>query len=158
MTGVQTCALPISQVYYGTEIAMASTGDHGELRRDFPGGWPGDEVNAFTGNGLNEKEFDAQNFLKRLLNWRKHNLAVSMGDLVHYPVEDGIYVYFRRYEKEMVMVIINNNDRPKTIYPDHFNETIKGRTKGVNIMNDRVYYLSRNLDIPGKTAIVFEIH
>ena len=148
----------IPQVYYGTEIAMASTGDHGELRRDFPGGWPGDEVNAFTGNGLNEKEFDAQNFLKRLLNWRKHNLAVSMGDLVHYPVEDGIYVYFRRYEKEMVMVIINNNDRPKTIYPDHFNETIKGRTKGVNIMNDRVYYLSRNLDIPGKTAIVFEIH
>ena len=148
----------IPQIYYGTEIAMASTGDHGELRRDFPGGWPGDEVNAFTGNGLNEKEFDAQNFLKRLLNWRKHNLAVSMGDLVHYPVEDGIYVYFRRYEKEMVMVIINNNDRPKTIYPDHFNETIKGRTKGVNIMNDRVYYLSRNLDIPGKTAIVFEIH
>ena len=148
----------IPQIYYGTEIAMTSTGDHGELRRDFPGGWPNDEVNAFSGNGLDEKGFDAQNFLKRLLNWRKKNVAVAMGDLVHYPVEDGIYVYFRRYEKEMVMVIINNNDTPKTIYPDHFNETIKGRTKGINVMNDRVHYLSRDIDIPGKSAMVLEIY
>ena len=148
----------IPQIYYGTEIAMPSRDDHGELRKDFPGGWIGDEVNAFTGHGLDVKEFEAQNFLKTLLNWRKKNLAVTKGDLIHYPVEDGVYVYFRRHEEEMVMVIINNNDRHKTVYTDHFNETIRDRTKGVNIMKDRVHYLSRNIDIPGKSAMVLEIH
>jgi hypothetical protein len=58
----------------------------------------------------------------------------------------------------MVMVIINNNDRHKTVYPDHFNETIRDGTKGVNIMKDRVHYLSRNIDIPGRSAMVLEIH
>lgn len=148
----------IPQIYYGTEIAMASTADHGELRKDFPGGWPNDDKNAFTGHGLNERELDAQNYLKKLLNWRKNNLAIAKGDLIHYPVQDGIYVYFRRYENDMVMVIINNNDRAKTIYPDHFNETIKGRTKGVNIINDRLHYLSREINIPGKSTLVLEIH
>jgi len=148
----------IPQIYYGTEIAMASTDDHGELRKDFPGGWPNDDKNAFTGHGLNERELDAQNYLKKLLNWRKNNLAIAKGDLIHYPVQDGIYVYFRRYEDDMVMVIINNNDRAKTIYPDHFNETIKGRTKGVNIINDRLHYLSREINIPGKSTLVLEIH
>ena len=148
----------IPQIYYGTEIAMASTDDHGELRKDFPGGWPNDDKNAFTGHGLNERELDAQNYLKKLLNWRKNNLAIAKGDLIHYPVQDGIYVYFRRYEDDMVMVIINNNDRAKTVYPDHFNETIKGRTKGVNIINDRLHYLSREINIPGKSTLVLEIH
>ena len=32
----------IPQIYYGTEIILSSTGDHGQLRTDFPGGWPGD--------------------------------------------------------------------------------------------------------------------
>ena len=36
----------IPQIYYGTEIAMSSIDDHGALRKDFPGGWPGDKVNA----------------------------------------------------------------------------------------------------------------
>ena len=148
----------IPQIYYGTEIAMASTDDHGELRKDFPGGWPNDDKNAFTGHGLNERELDAQNYLKKLLNWRKNNLAIAKGDLIHYPVQDGIYIYFRRYENDMVMVIINNNDRAKTVYPDHFNETIKGRTKGVNIINDRLHYLSREINIPGKSTLVLEIH
>ena len=147
----------IPQIYYGTEIAMASTGDHGELRKDFPGGWPNDDKNAFTGNGLDERELDAQNYLKKLLNWRKNNLAIAKGDLIHYPVQEGIYVYFRRYENDMVMVIINNNDRAKTVYPDHFNETIKGRTKGVNIMNDRLHYLSRDINIPGKSTLVLSL-
>ena len=40
----------IPQMYYGTEILMddtANPGDHGLIRTDFPGGWKGDEINAF---------------------------------------------------------------------------------------------------------------
>ena len=148
----------IPQIYYGTEIAMTSTGDHGELRKDFPGGWADDQKNAFTGNGLDQIELESQDFLKKLLNWRKNNLAVAKGDLIHYPVQDGVYIYFRRYKDDMVMVIINNNDRTSTVYPDHFNETIKGMTKGINIMNDKIHYLSRDINIPGRSTMVMEIH
>ena len=148
----------IPQIYYGTEIAMSSSSDHGELRKDFPGGWPDDEKDAFTGNGLNETELEAQSYLKRLLNWRKGNLAIAKGDLVHYPVEDNVYVYFRNYQKNLVMVIVNNSERAKTVYPNQYNEIIKGRTKGVNIINDRLHYLLREINISGKSTMILEIH
>ena len=43
----------IPQIYYGTEIGMTGNKDKGDgdIRRDFPGGWPGDSINAFTTNG-----------------------------------------------------------------------------------------------------------
>ncbi len=43
----------IPQIYYGTELMMTGTkqGTDGNVRRDFPGGWPGDSHNAFTEAG-----------------------------------------------------------------------------------------------------------
>ena len=68
----------IVQFYYGTEILMndsAKPGDHGLIRTDFPGGWKGDKVNAFTGKGLTDAEKDMQLYVKKLLNYRsKHVL------------------------------------------------------------------------------------
>ncbi len=48
----------VPQLYYGTEILMTSptVRDDGAARRDFPGGWAGDSVNAFTGAGPDERE------------------------------------------------------------------------------------------------------
>lgn len=40
----------VPQLYYGTEVLMTHPGDsHGDIRSDFPGGWDGDSINAFTG-------------------------------------------------------------------------------------------------------------
>src|SRR5690606_27424594 len=36
----------IPQIYYGAEILMKGHGEHGVLRENFPGGWPGDQRNA----------------------------------------------------------------------------------------------------------------
>ena len=148
----------IPQIYYGTEIAMSSTGDHGALRKDFPGGWPGDKANAFTGRSLNKKELEAQNFIKKLLNWRKENIAITMGNMIHYPVENGIYVYFRSYNEALVMVIINNNKRSKTIDPDRFNEVIAEKKQGISILDNKVYDLTTKINIPGKGALILEIN
>ena len=147
----------IPQIYYGTEIAMSSTGDHGALRKDFPGGWPGDKVNAFTGRSLNKKELEAQNFIRKLLNWRKENIAITMGNMIHYPVENGIYVYFRSYNEALVMVIINNNKRSKTIDPGRFNEVIAEKKQGISILDNKVYDLTTKINLPGKGALILEI-
>ena len=148
----------IPQIYYGTEIAMSSTGDHGALRKDFPGGWPGDKANAFTGRSLNKKELEAQNFIRKLLNWRKENTAITMGNMIHYPVENGIYVYFRSYNEALVMVIINNNKRSKTIDPDRFNEVIAEKKQGISILDNKVYDLTTKINLPGKGALILEIN
>jgi len=148
----------IPQIYYGTEIAMSSIDDHGALRKDFPGGWPGDKDNAFTGKSLNNKELEAQDFLRKLLNWRKENTAVTLGNMIHYPVDNGIYVYFRNYNESLVMVIINNNKRSKTIDPDRFYEIIAEKKHGISILDDKKYDLTTKINIPSKSALILEIN
>ena len=103
----------IPQLYYGTEIIMEgdkSKGD-GRLRDDFPGGWPGDGKNVFTGAGLTDPEKDALDYTRLILNWRKTKDVIHTGKLKHYIPADGIYVYFRYNNDESVMVVLNNNEK-----------------------------------------------
>ena len=102
------------QIYYGTEILMEDfkkPGDHGLIRTDFPGGWNGDQVNAFTGEGLTSDQKDMQTFLKTLLNYRKSSKAMHQGKTVHFAPRGGLYVLFRIYEDEVVTIILNKSER-----------------------------------------------
>jgi glycosidase len=102
------------QIYYGTEILMddfAKPGDHGLIRTDFPGGWNGDKVNAFTGEGLSADQKDIQSFLKKVLNYRKTSKAIHDGKTVHFAPRGGLYVLFRILEDEVVALILNKSDR-----------------------------------------------
>ena len=80
----------IPQLYYGDEILMSNTGtdSHGVIRSDFPGGWPGDAVDAFSGKGLGTRQKEAQSLTRQLLNWRKTATAVHHGKLTQYAPED----------------------------------------------------------------------
>jgi len=122
----------IPQLYYGTEILMNDTakpGDHGLIRTDFPGGWEGDTVSAFTGEGLTEAQKDMQSFVKKLLNYRKNSNAIHEGKTIHFAPQEGIYVLFRILNDETVVVIINKNEQPITIDLNRFNEIgLKGKT------------------------------
>lgn len=102
------------QIYYGTEILMddfKKPGDHGLIRTDFPGGWNGDTVNAFTGKGLSTTQKDMQSFLKKLLNYRKSSPAMHEGKTVHFAPRGGLYVLFRIHKDEVVAIILNKSDR-----------------------------------------------
>lgn len=100
----------IPQLYYGDEIGMAGNRDtdgDGDIRRDFPGGWNGDEINAFKKPTDYQKGF--QDFTKRLLNYRKNKPVLHTGKLLQYVPENNCYVYFRYNDESRVMIIINNN-------------------------------------------------
>jgi len=148
----------IPQIYYGAEIAMTSTRDHGELRKDFPGGWAGDKIDAFNGIRLSGEQREAQNFMRDLLNWRKSSSAIGKGSLVHYPVKNGVYVYFRLYENDLVMVMMNNNKRSIRIDPGHFNEVLAEKNQGISVLENKVYDLTTKINLPGKTALILEIN
>ena len=114
----------IPQVYYGTEILMTGPSDHGSLRADFPGGWSTDKINAFDGQGLKPQQKSAQGFIKKLLNWRKESFPITKGEFIHFHPSDGVYVYFRKYDDELVMVLMNNNNKTKNISTDRFFEIL----------------------------------
>ena len=119
------------QIYYGTEILMedfAKPGDHGLIRTDFPGGWNGDKVNAFTGEGLSTDQKDMQSFLKKVLNYRKTSKAIHDGKTVHFAPREGLYVLFRIYEDEIVTLLLNKSDKT-SVSVEMFKEIgINGKT------------------------------
>ncbi|SVA76061.1 uncharacterized protein METZ01_LOCUS128915, partial [marine metagenome] len=148
----------IPQVYYGTEILMEGPADHGTLRADFPGGWNNDKVNAFKGSGLKNEQKDAQSFTKKLLNWRKESLPVTQGKFIHFYPSGGVYIYFRKYEDELVMVLMNNNNKTKNISTDRFFELLADKKQGISIVGNKVYDLTTKINLPGKSALILEIH
>ena len=122
----------IPELYYGTEILMNDTakpGDHGLIRTDFPGGWEGDTVNAFTGEGLSDAQKDMQSYLKKLLNYRKTSKAIHEGRTLHFAPENGVYVLFRVLGDETVVHFLNKNDKPMDLDLSRFEEAgLKGKT------------------------------
>lgn len=134
----------IPQLYYGTEIFMNDTakpGDHGLIRTDFPGGWEGDTVNAFTGKGLTEAQTDMQLFVKKLLNYRKTSKAIHEGKTIHFAPNNGVYVLFRMQGDEVVVNIINKNENPVTLNLNRFEEIgLKGKELTNIITNETVVW------------------
>ena len=151
----------IPQILYGTEILMDHPPDasHGVMRVDFPGGWPGDEVNGFTGDGLTEKAAATQDFMRRLLNWRKTSSAATDGRLTHYAPEDGIYIYFRHTQdmSERVMVAINKNADDTEVDLDRFAESLYGANLGLDVLTGELHGLGQSLTIPGRACLILEL-
>jgi neopullulanase len=148
----------IPELYYGTELLMdGDGGHHPNVRRDFPGGWPGDKQNAFTKEGRTGEQNEAFDFLKKLLDWRKANPVIHSGKLKHYIPNDNIYVYFRSNENKTVMVVMNANTASKTISLARFAEDLAGKNRGTDVSSGKVMQLKDSLDIPAQAALVLEL-
>ena len=149
----------IPQFYYGTEILMTSPKqrDDGAFRRDFPGGWPGDTVNAFTGAGLSPSQLEAQQHLRKLLNWRKSQPVVHDGTLKHFAPENAVYVYFRSLGAKQVMVILNKNAAPTPLDARRFREVFAPGRAGVDAVTGQRYVLDQSLVLPPRSALVLEL-
>jgi glycosidase len=149
----------IPQIYYGTEILTASPGpkDDGNIRSDFPGGWAGDQINAFTGAGLTAQQKEAQDFTQKILNWRKSCEVIHSGKLMHFVPQDGIYVYFRYDGKNKVMVVLNKNKEEKTLETARFSEIMKNCTSGHEVISGATVSDLKNLKVPAMAAMIIEL-
>ena len=149
----------IPQIFYGTEILMANPGTdaHGIIRSDFPGGWPGDQTNAFTGKGLSPQKKAAQDFMKKLLNWRKQKEVIHTGRLMHFAPENGVYVYFRYNDNNKVMVVLNKSKKSRQLDLSRFSEVLEPGSRATNIITGNEYTLNGTLKVGGKTPLILEI-
>ena len=149
----------IPQIYYGTEVLFEAdqSRDWGYLRNDMLGGWQGDKINAFTGEGLTDQQVEAQNYLKTLLNWRKGNEVISHGHLKHFAVKDGVYVMFRYLDGKAAMTVLNKGDKEYTLDYNRLQEVLVNYTKGYNVLSGAAVNDLKTITVPGKSATVIEL-
>lgn len=145
----------IPQIYYGTEILM--TGDKGkgdgDLRKDFPGGWQGDTRNCFVENGRTALENEPFEFTRQLLNWRKGNQVIGKGNLKHYSIQNGVYVYQREFNGKSVVVIMNGTDDSKELDLTPYQEILP-RENALDVLTGKNVNLSGKLCLDGRENLI----
>ncbi len=149
----------IPQVYTGTELLESAYEHHGhgELRSNFPGGWPDDPVNKFTREERSEEQNMVVDHITTLLNFRKNTPALYNGWLLQFVPEDNSYVYFRYDDQDTIMVILNNNDTNITLEMERFREGWGGYSRAEEVLTGKVYEGFGAWTIPGNTAMVLQL-
>jgi glycosidase len=149
----------IPQIYYGSEVLLKGfTNPDGLVRSDFPGGWPGDQKNAFTGKGLTSDEAAVQSLVKKLGNFRKTSSALKTGKMMHYVPVDGLYVYFRYDERQTIMCVMNTDKKSRDIDFSKYAERTAGYTSARNVISNEVASTRSKLAIPAMRMYILELN
>lgn len=146
----------IPQIYYGTEILMSGNKGNGDgaLRRDFPGGWKGDEINAFSEKGRTALQNEAFNYTRKLLQWRKSNLAVTKGNMKHFSIRQGVYVYQREYNGQSVVVFMNGTNSSQELELTPYREVLPSDSS-TDLLSEKTIKLTDKLSLnPRETLIL----
>ena len=149
----------VPQIYYGTEVLLSHPGttSHGALRMEFPGGWPDHEKNAFTGEGLTDREREAQSFMRTLLNWRKGKAVVHAGKLMQYTPIGNAYVYFRYDDEDTVMVAFNRGFDSETLATERFEERLAGHRSATDVITGQKIEIGEAIELPPRSVQILEI-
>ena len=149
----------IPLIYTGTELLKTAYehDGHGIMRSDFPGGWPGDQMNAFTPEGRNSGQNEIVNHIRTLLHLRRSLPLFHFGGLLHFVPENNVYVYFRFDETRRVMVIMNNHNSEVNLSMGRFREGFDGSTMAVELLTGKRHNEFGTWSIPAKTAEVYEL-
>ena len=149
----------IPQIYYATEMlgtGMASP-SHGNIRKDFPGGWPGDPVDKFIRAGRSAQENDAYDYTRTLVRYRNNTPALQTGKLMQFVPVDGVYVYFRYDEAKTVMVVLNTANKPMTLQTARFAERMQGFSKARDVVTSAAINDLSRLSLPANGSMVLEL-
>ena len=146
----------IPQLYYGTEILMNGTKEvtDGNVRKDFPGGFPGDEHNCFTKEGRSKAEQSMFTWLSRLLHWRQGNEVITKGKQTQFIPYKGIYVIARQYQGKTALTILNGTTKPATFDVTRYAEVIGSTSKAKDILTGRYVDLLKNVDLKPRQSLI----
>lgn len=149
----------IPQLYYMTEIlGTGSTHPTDALvRRDFPGGWPGDPANKFTAQGRTSPENAAFDFTRALIRYRNATPALQTGKLTQFVPADGVYVYFRYDAAKTVMVVLNTANQERKVDTKRFAERMQGFSKAREVTTGQVLDNIGSLSVGKNGVLVLEL-
>ena len=148
----------IPQLYYGTEVLMNGTKEvtDGYVRKDFPGGFPGDTHNAFTAEGRTKAENAMFNWLSRLLHWRKGNSVITKGSQTQFIPYLGVYVIARQYNGRTVLTVLNGKSTAATMQVKRYAEVIGSNARVKDVLTNRYYDLSKDVELRPRQVLVLE--
>jgi glycosidase len=148
----------IPQIYYGTEIGLHGGPDHGEIRRNFPGGFPGDSLNAFTAAGRTDQQNIIFDQVKSIINLRKEHPALACGDMVHIVPENNVYVYLRILKDEIMLMIANNNDEKVNYSVEKISRYLQNNKKLLNVETSLISVISPKLllSVPANDVLILK--
>ena len=148
----------IPQLYYGTEIMMNGTKEvtDGNVRKDFPGGFPGDDHNAFTREGRTKQEQQMFSWLSRLLHWRQGNQVITKGTMTQFIPFNGIYVIARQYKGKTALTILNGTTKSAKMEVKRYAEVIGSTKRAKDILTGRYVDLSKDLQMKPRQSLILE--
>jgi glycosidase len=148
----------IPQIYYGTEILMNGTKEvtDGHVRKDFPGGFPGDTHNAFTKEGRTKAEQDMFRWTSRLLHWRLGNEVITKGKQTQFIPYGGIYVIARQYKGRTALTILNGTSKEATMQVKRYAEVIGDTKRAKDILTGHYFDLSQDLKLRPRQSLILD--
>lgn len=148
----------IPQLYYGTEILMNGTKEKtdGYVRKDFPGGFPGDDHNAFTAGGRTPEENAMFTWLSRLLHWRQGNDVITKGSQTQFIPYNGVYVIARQYDGKNVMTVVNGTGKTTVFAVKRYAEVIGNNTEAKDVLTDRTVSLTDDTQLEPRKVMILE--
>ncbi len=160
------------QIFAGDELMFTSCDlsmGHGGLRVDFPGGWPGDEMDLFSAEGRAKatkntdgltvpkgQAADLFNYVSHLFQWRKNKDVIHNGKTMHYITRDNTYGFFRYNDEEVVLVYVNNSNEPKNVPWTYYNEISAGLKGGVDVVTGQPVEVSDATVVGPQEVLVVE--
>ncbi|MCB9209807.1 MAG: cyclomaltodextrinase N-terminal domain-containing protein [Ignavibacteriales bacterium] len=152
----------IPQIFYGTEIGLDGGGHHGRIRGEFPGGFPGDSLNAFNQSDRNITQNDIFDFTIKLLHLRKEFDAIRNGKFTHFAPKDDLYIYKKTIKDQEIIFAINDNMNDQIVDLSYYIgniKNIKNNTIVKNLMTGDILS-NKNLNtftIPNKSISIYLI-
>ena len=160
------------QIFAGDELMFTSCDlsmGHGGLRVDFPGGWPGDEMNLFSAEGRAKatkntdgltvpkgQAADLYDYVSHLFQWRKTKDVIHNGKTMHFITRDNTYGYFRYNDTDVVFVYVNNSPEAKNVPWSYYSEISEGLKGGVNVVTGEPCDVSDATVVPSQSILIVE--
>ena len=148
----------IPQLYYGTEVLMNGTKEKtdGYVRKDFPGGFPGDTRNAFTAEGRTKAENAMFTWLSRLLHWRQGNDVIIKGSQKQFIPYNGVYVIARQYGGKTVLTVVNGSKKPAALAVKRYAEVIGQAVSAKDILTGNTVSIASDVQLEPRQTLILE--
>ena len=148
----------IPQLYYGTEVLMNGTKEvtDGNVRKDFPGGFPGDERSAFTAEGRTRAENAMFTWSSKLLHWRQGNDVIVKGKQTQFIPYNGVYVVARQYNGKTVMTVVNGTRKQAALAVKRYAEVIGANTAATDVLTGKTVSLADDVQLAPRDVMILE--
>ncbi len=146
------------QLYYGTEVLMNGTKEKtdGNVRKDFPGGFPGDARSCFTAEGRSKAENAMFDWVSKLLHWRKDNKVISEGSQTQFVPYKGVYVIARQHGGKTVLTVLNGKHGDASMVVSRYAEVIGNHTSAKDVLTGETIDLTKDVPMKSRGTMILE--